>query len=131
MEDWPYFGMEFTGDPDLPLPTREDWDEALGKTHFFILMSIMIFFIIYVLMLIHVFADVGLERPIGMSPIAQRIPRDFDVAPHGEGSEEEEIVHNLERLTNQIPDYARFDDVTHAYQRHTAGVSNGVHHLLR
>ena len=34
VEDWPYSGTDFTGDPDLPLPEGEDWDEALGKTHF-------------------------------------------------------------------------------------------------
>ena len=82
-------------------------------------------------MLIHVFADVGPERPAIMYLIAQRVPRDFDVAPHGEGSEEEEIIHNLEGLTSRIPDYARFDDVPCAYKRHTAGVSNCVHHLFR
>ena len=63
-----------------------------------------------------------------MSPIARRIPRDFDVAPQGE---EEEIVHNLEGITRGVPDYARFDDVPCAYQRHTVGVSNQVHRLLR
>ena len=35
MEDWPYSGTDFTGDPDLPLSEGEDWDEALGKTHFY------------------------------------------------------------------------------------------------
>ena len=78
-------------------------------------MSIIIFLAIYVLMLIHVFADVGPERPSGMSPISQRVPRDFDVAPHGEGSKEEEIIHNLEGLTSRITNYAIFDDVRHAY----------------
>ena len=34
MEDWPYFGTNFIGDPDLPLPEGEDSDEDLGKTHF-------------------------------------------------------------------------------------------------
>ena len=131
VEDWPYSGMDFTGDADLPHPVGEDWDEALGKTHFFILMSIMIFLIIYVLMLILVFADVGPERLAGMSPIARGIPHDFDVAPHGEGSEHEEIVYNVEGLTSKIPNYTRFDDVPHAYQRHTTWVSNRVHRLLR
>ena len=89
------------------------------------------FFMKYVLILIHVFANVDPEILAGMSPIARRIPRDFDVAPHGEASEEEEIVRNLEGLTSRIPNYARFDDVPHAYQRHTAGVSNRIHRLLR
>ena len=34
MEDWPYSGIDFTGDPDLPLPEGEDWDEELGENHF-------------------------------------------------------------------------------------------------
>ena len=34
MEDWAYSSTYFTSDPDLPLLEGEDWDEALGKTHF-------------------------------------------------------------------------------------------------
>ena len=63
-----------------------------------------------------------------MSPIVRRIPCDFDVAPQGE---EEEIMHNLEGITRGVPNYARFDDVPRAYQRHTVGVSNRVHHFWR
>ena len=66
------------------------------------------------------YADVGPERPVGMSAIARRIPRDFD--PQGEGDEEDEIVRKLEGITQGVPDYARFDDVPRAYQRHTVGV---------
>ena len=78
-------------------------------------MSIMIFFLMHVLTLIHVIADVGPEIPTVISPIARRIPRDFDVAPHGEGSGEEEIICNLEGISLGILDYARFDDVPHTY----------------
>ena len=38
VEDWPYAGTDFTGDPDLPLPEGDDWDEELGKTIFLIFM---------------------------------------------------------------------------------------------
>ena len=31
VEDWPYAGTDFTGDPNQPLPEGEDWDEELGK----------------------------------------------------------------------------------------------------
>ena len=75
----------------------------------------------HVLTLIHVIVDVGPERLAGMSPIAQRVPDDFDVAPHGEGIEEE-IIHNLEGLTSIILDYVRFDDAPRAYRRQTIGV---------
>ena len=34
VEDWPYAGTDFTGDPDLLLPEGEDWDEELGMTIF-------------------------------------------------------------------------------------------------
>ena len=40
-----------------------------------------------------------------MSPIARQVPRDFDIAPHGEGGEEEEIVRNLEGISHGAPDY--------------------------
>ena len=42
MEDWPYAGTDFTGDPDLSFPEGEDWYEELGKT-LFNFMSFMIF----------------------------------------------------------------------------------------
>ena len=63
-----------------------------------------------------------------MSSIARKIPRDFDVSPQGE---EEEIMHNLEGISHGVANYARFDDVPRAYQRHTVGVLNRVHRLLR
>ena len=75
------------------------------------------------------FADVGPERPAGMSPIARRIPHDFD--PQGEGDEEDEIVRNLEGVTRGVPEYARLDDVPRAYHRHTVGVPSRIHRLLR
>lgn len=34
VEDWPYAGTDFTGDPDLPLPEGEEWDEELGMISF-------------------------------------------------------------------------------------------------
>ena len=41
--DWPYVETDFTGDPDLPLPEGEDWDEELGMICFYFL-CFMIFF---------------------------------------------------------------------------------------
>ena len=35
VEDWPYAGTNFMGDPDLPLPEGEDWDEELSMTLFY------------------------------------------------------------------------------------------------
>ena len=48
VEDWPYAGTDFTGDPDLPLLEGDDWDEELGKT------SCFLFFMFYVFLLIHI-----------------------------------------------------------------------------
>ena len=64
-----------------------------------------------------------------MSPIARRIPHDFD--PQGEGGEEDEIVRNLEGITQGVLDYELFYDVPRAYQRHTVGVPSRIHCLLR
>ena len=47
VEDWPYAGTDFTGDPDLPLPEGEDWDEELG-------MILFLIFFIYDFLVIHV-----------------------------------------------------------------------------
>ena len=61
------------------------------------------------------YVDVGPQIPVGMSSIARWVPHDFDISPHGEGGEEEEIVHNLEGISRGVPDYAWFDDVPRAY----------------
>ena len=75
------------------------------------------------------YADVGPERPAGMSPIAQRTPLAYD--PQAEGGEGSELIQNLEGIAWGIPDYARLEDVPLAYQRHIVGVPSHLHRLLR
>ena len=74
-------------------------------------------------------ADVGPERPAGMSPISRRT----QLAPEiqGEGTGGEEPIQNLEGIAHGIPDYARLADVPMAYQRHTVGVPNRIHRFPR
>jgi len=76
-----------------------------------------------------VYADVGSERPAGLSPIARRVQPAAD--PQLKGGVGEELVQNLEGLTRGIPDYARLTDVPFTYQRHTVGVPARIHRLLR
>ena len=73
--------------------------------------------------------DVGPERPAGMSPISRRT----QLAPEiqGEGTGGEELIQNLEGIAHGILDYARLSDVPMAYQRHTVGVPNRIHRILR
>ena len=56
-------------------------------------------------------ADVGPERPTGMSPIAKCVARPVDaVIPYKEGSDnEEEIARNLEGLTRGIQSMLRWE----------------------
>ena len=75
------------------------------------------------------YADVGPERPAGMSPIARRTLPAPD--PQAEGAEGGELIQNLEGIAQGIPDYARLVDVPMAYQRHTVGVPNRLHRILR
>lgn len=79
-----------------------------------------------------VYADVGPERPVGMSPISRHVPRPIDVvAPYQEGSDnEEEITRNLEGLTHGIPEYARIGDMPWRHPRHTVVVSDWICKLL-
>ena len=77
----------------------------------------------------YVYADVGPERPAGMSPIAWRTPLAYD--PQGEGGEGNELVQNLEGIAHGILDYAHLAYVPMAYQRHTVGVPSHLHRLLR
>ena len=74
-------------------------------------------------------ADVGPERPAGMSPISRRTQLTPEI--QGEGTGGEELIQNLEGIAHGIPDYARLSDVPMAYQRHTVGVSNRIYRILR
>ena len=60
---------------------------------------------------------------------SEGIPHDFN--PQGEGGEEDEMVHNLEGITQGVPDYAHFDDFPCACRRHIVGVPSRIHRLLR
>ena len=75
------------------------------------------------------YADVGPERPTGMSPISQRTQLAPD--PQGEGTGGEELIQNIEGIARGIPDYARLADVPMAYQRHMVGVPSRIHRILR
>ena len=71
----------------------------------------------------------GPEHPVGLSPIARTGQPAAD--PQARGVVGEELVQNLEGLTQGIPGYARLADVPFAYQRHTVGVLTRIHRLLR
>ena len=75
------------------------------------------------------YADVGPERPAGISPISRRTQPAAD--PQAEGAEGGELIQNLEGIAQGILDYARLADVPMAYQRHTVGVPSRFHQLLR
>ena len=75
------------------------------------------------------YADVGPERPAGMSPIARRTQPAADA--QAEGAEGGELIQNLEGIARGILDYAQLADVLMAYQRHTVGVPSRLHRLLR
>ena len=74
------------------------------------------------------YADVGPERPAGMSPISRMTHLTSD--PQGEGTGGEELIQNLEGIAHGIPDYARLADVPMAYQHHTVGVPSRIHRIL-
>ena len=75
------------------------------------------------------YANVGPERPAGMSPISRRTHLAPD--PEGEGTGGEDLIQNLEGIARGIPDYAWLADVPMAYQRHTVGVPSRIHRILR
>ena len=70
-------------------------------------------------------ADVGPERPAGMSPISRRTQLVPEI--QGEGTGGEELIQNLEGIAHVIPEYARLADVPMAYQCHTVGVPSRIH----
>lgn len=78
-----------------------------------------------------VIVDVGLKRPVEMSPITRRIARQFKITPSQEGVDnEEEIAWNLKDLTRGILEYAQMEEIIGRYQRKTVGVSDRIHQLL-
>src|SRR5699024_10297258 len=44
IQDWPYAGTSFMGDPDLPLPEGEEWEEELGMHSLVLMFSIFFVF---------------------------------------------------------------------------------------
>lgn len=99
---------------------------------FFILMFFNCFWYMHGYKISLVYADVGQEGPVGMSPTYRCVPHPIDVvAPYQEGSDnEEDITRNLKGLTDGISEYARIGDMPRRYQRHTVGVSNRILQLL-
>ena len=77
----------------------------------------------------YMYADVGPERPAGMSPIAWRTLPAPD--PQAEGAEGGELIQNIEGIARGIPDYAWLADLPMVYQRHTVGVPSHLHQLLK
>jgi hypothetical protein len=74
-------------------------------------------------------ADVAPFRPPGSSPI-QRHGEIGTVAGRGVAVEDlEEIEHNLEGLTMDIPDIT-VDELPRRYQCHTVGISTSIGRLL-
>ena len=49
VEDWPYVGMDFHGDPDMQLLAGEQWDDG-GKTLDHILIFIIFYDVFYFFM---------------------------------------------------------------------------------
>jgi len=131
--------MDFLGDPDIQLPTGEQWDDG-GKTldhTIFCILSFMMFFRFfhaYVLMMYSMeLADVGPERPVGLAPEAQRDPQgtiELVLAPPASNLVET-VAQNIEDLTEGILDYRWIEDVPIEYQKHTVGVIPRVHQILR
>ena len=46
VEDWPYTGTNFMGDPDLPLPEEEEWEDELGMISSFLMFYVFSFFFV-------------------------------------------------------------------------------------
>lgn len=122
------------------LPLGKKWDEGdktLGQTPHYLCVLFFFFNVFgfshaYVLIVISMsFADVGLEGPMGLAPMAWREGnRELALARSGDNAEEG-IAQNLEGLTDGIPDYRGIEEVTVEYQKHTVGVTPRIHRLLR
>jgi hypothetical protein len=118
----------------LALPEGSQWGE-IGKNDFFIICCFWYFnyenFFVMYLRLIKFLnnADVVPFRPPGSSPI-QRHGEIGAVVGRGVATEDiEEIEHNLEGLTMNIPDIT-VDELPRCYQCHTVGMSASIGRLL-
>lgn len=74
IQDFPYAGIDFRGDPDMVLPPGEQWDES-GKILFnFSYFKFFYFFIVSKLIVKISNADVGPQRPAALQPFERRQP---------------------------------------------------------
>jgi len=109
IKDYPYVGMEFRGDPDLVLPDGVHWDITGMLLMFCNVFEFSYIYDFYECAIICLtcpcfYADIGILRPPGSSPLHRRGAG----APVGVGLEE--VERNLEGLTNRILGL-RFDEV--------------------
>lgn len=132
MIDYPYQGMDYSGDPDLLLPEGAHWD--LTSTHSILLW--FFFFVIYAFfyctmknltLICLICTDTGLVRPSSSSPLHRRGA--VFLGGVGEVGGLKEMEQNLEGLTARIPRMT-FDGVPYHLHRHTVGMSQRLRSLL-
>ena len=107
IQDFPYAGVDFRGDPNMALPPREQWDDS-GKIIFNIFLIKIFCFCFYLVpkLIVKVSnADVGPQRPAALRPYERKQPAAVAPAPQDESTETlAELESHLERLTRDIPE---------------------------
>jgi len=102
IEDFPYVGMDYRGDPELVLPPGENWDES-GMCFWFLSylnvfeFSHLYMFLVYIIGFLTCFfrnADTGMVRPLGMAPFKRRL--------EGVGGIDGNLLDHLEYLTAHV-----------------------------
>ena len=77
IQDFPYAGVDFRGDPDMVLPPGEQWDDTGNFIfHKFFKLSIFLFVLYRLKTDSNNFqnADVGPRRPANLRPYERRLP---------------------------------------------------------
>ena len=114
IQDFPYDGVDFRGDPDMVLPRGEQWDDTSNFIfHKFFKLSISFLFLYRLKTDSNNFqnADVGPRRSANFRPFERRLLIAAAPAPQDEATETlAELDHDLERLTADIPE-TTIDDI--------------------
>ena len=105
IQDFPYAGIDFRGDPDMVLPPGEQWDES-GKILFNIvsILNLFCYFSIVSKLIAKVSnADVGPQKPAALRPFERKQPVAPAPAPQDESTEVlAELEGHLECLTGDF-----------------------------
>lgn len=131
VQDSPYPEMDYRGDPDIPLWTRNKWGDLGESFSFWHVFNFLNFYMCFLSLKDNYLKCMCLIRPAGMRWFDRWGKQPITVATTNLEAVYilTELEQNLESLTLDILD-AGMDDIPLRYQRHAVGVPGPLRRLL-